>query len=82
MIMGPKRLKAKGSKLKKFRTEEGLYKFFGMDYIPPELREDRGELEAALRHKLPELVELADIKADLQIHSSSNTCPVLCTTDN
>lgn len=59
-----------GNRLKTFKTEEELYKFLGLAWIPPELREDAAELEAALSHKLPVLVELADIKADLQIHSS------------
>jgi DNA polymerase (family 10) len=59
-----------GGKLKKFATEEEFYKKLGMDWIPPELREDTGELEAAVAHKLPKLVELSDIKADLQIHSN------------
>ncbi|MBI2103766.1 DNA polymerase III [Candidatus Woesebacteria bacterium] len=54
----------------KFKDEESFYRFIGMDYIPPELREDTGEIEAAIDHKLPKLVELEDIKADLQIHSS------------
>lgn len=69
------KLKAKSSKLKKLATEEELYQILGMKWIPPELREDMGELEAALRsaqgklHGLPKLVELKDIKADLQIHS-------------
>ncbi len=51
-------------------TEEGVYKAIGMDWIPPELREDRGEIEAALQHRLPELVELKDIKGDLHVHST------------
>ena len=42
----------------------------GMEWIPPELREDSGEIEAALENKLPKLVEASEIKADLQIHSS------------
>jgi len=41
-----------------------------MDFIEPELREDTGEIEAALNHKLPTLVDLENVKADLQIHSS------------
>ncbi|KKU16495.1 MAG: hypothetical protein UX25_C0031G0003 [Candidatus Woesebacteria bacterium GW2011_GWC2_45_9] len=61
-------IKTKG-KLQKFAFEEKFYKKLGMDWIPPELREDAGEIEAAVSHKLPELVELKDIKADLQIHS-------------
>ncbi len=54
----------------KFKDEESFYKYIGMDYIPPELREDAGEIQAAQEHKLPKLVELKDIKGDLQIHSS------------
>jgi DNA polymerase (family 10) len=59
----------KTGKLTKFKTEEELYKFFGLGFIPPEIREDSGEIEAAKNHKLPKLVELSDIKGDLQIHS-------------
>lgn len=61
-------IKIKG-KLEKLSTEEAFYRKLGMDYIPPELREDTGEIEAALNHKLPELLEEKDVKADLQIHS-------------
>lgn len=57
-------------KLLKFPTEEAFYKKLGMDWIEPELREDAGEIEAAVNHKLPELVELKDVKADLQMHSN------------
>ena len=55
--------------VKKTATEEEFYKTLGLDYIPPELREDTGEIEAAKERNLPELVELKDIKSDLQIHS-------------
>ncbi len=51
-------------------TEEGVYNAVGMDWIPPELREDRGEIEAAMEHRLPKLVELKDIKGDLHVHST------------
>jgi len=51
-------------------TEEEVYKTLGMDYIEPELREDRGEIQAALQHQLPKLVELKDIKGDLHFHSN------------
>ena len=61
-------IKIKG-KLNKLANEEEFYKKLGMDWIPPELREDTGEIEAALNHKLPRLVELKDVKGDLQIHS-------------
>lgn len=56
--------------LKKFATEEEFYKYLKMDWIPPELREDNGEIQAALAHQLPNLVELGQIKGDLQIHSN------------
>jgi len=50
-------------------TEEEIYKTLGIPWIPPELREDRGEIESALDGKLPVLVERKDIKGDLHIHS-------------
>ena len=53
-----------------FANERALYEFLGLSYIPPELREDRGEVELAKLHKLPKLVNLKDIKSDLHIHSS------------
>ncbi|RLI70588.1 DNA polymerase III, partial [Candidatus Heimdallarchaeota archaeon] len=49
--------------------EKQIYKKLGLDYIPPELREDTGEIQAAQSHKLPKLVELKDIKGDLHCHS-------------
>ncbi|MEW6085589.1 MAG: DNA polymerase/3'-5' exonuclease PolX [Chloroflexota bacterium] len=51
-------------------TEEEVYKTLGLPWIPPELREDRGEIEAAKANKLPKLIELKDLKADLQMHST------------
>ncbi len=51
-------------------TEEQVYKTLGLPWIPPELREDRGEVQAAKANKLPKLIELKDIKADLQVHST------------
>jgi len=50
-------------------TEEEVYTVLGIPWIPPELREDRGEIEAALSGKLPVLVQLEDIKGDLHVHS-------------
>lgn len=55
--------------LKKYDDEVRFYKTLEMDWIPPELREDQGEILAAARHQLPDLVELKDIKGDLHIHS-------------
>jgi DNA polymerase (family 10) len=51
-------------------TEEQVYKTLGLPWIPPELREDRGEVQAAKAGKLPNLIEVKDIKADLQVHST------------
>lgn len=59
-----------GKKLELFATEEDFYDKLGMDWIPPELREDTGEIEVAIKHGLPELVELADIKGDFHLHSA------------
>ena len=49
--------------------EEDVYRILGLSYIPPEMREDTGEIEAALKGRLPRLVELKDIKGDLHVHS-------------
>src|SRR3954452_17728340 len=53
-----------------FTTEEEVYERLGMQYIPPELRENRGELEAARRGTLPELIELSDIRGALHMHTT------------
>lgn len=52
-----------------FDREEDLYKHLGMEWVPPEIREDEGEVEAALAGRLPKLVEVSDIKGDLHVHS-------------
>jgi DNA polymerase (family 10) len=51
-------------------SEEDIYRALNLQYIPPELREDRGEIEAAARNALPELVKISDIKGDLHCHST------------
>lgn len=51
-------------------TEQEVYKALGLPWIPPELREDHGEVQAAKANKLPKLIEVKDIKADLQVHST------------
>jgi len=53
-------------------TEEEVYERLGMQWIPPELREDRGELQAAAEGKLPELIELGDIRGDLHMHTTAS----------
>jgi DNA polymerase (family 10) len=54
----------------KFADEEQVYERLGYQFIPPELRENAGELEAARRGELPTLVELRDLKGDLHTHTS------------
>ena len=52
------------------RTEEEIYNALGLPWIPPTMREDRGEIELAMTGKLPRLVEMKDIKGDLHVHST------------
>jgi len=52
------------------RTEEEIYAALGMDWIPPELREDHGEIDAAIAHTLPALVTLSDVRGDLHTHTN------------
>jgi len=59
----------KGNQLVAGKTEEEIYEKLGMQYIPPEMREVRGEIELALKNKLPKIVEYNEIKGDLHIHS-------------
>jgi DNA polymerase (family 10) len=53
-------------------TEEEIYAALGMDWMPPELRENLGEIEAAARHALPRLIERADLKGDLHMHTNES----------
>src|SRR5947209_18449685 len=62
----------KGEKRVAGRTEEEIYSKLKLDYIPPELRENTGEIAAAEKHRLPHLVRLEDIKGDLQMHSTAS----------
>ncbi|MEW6034047.1 MAG: DNA polymerase/3'-5' exonuclease PolX [Chloroflexota bacterium] len=55
--------------LEKFATEEQFYRRLGLQYIPPEIREDQGEIERAAAETLPRLVEQGDIKGDFHVHS-------------
>jgi DNA polymerase (family 10) len=57
-----------GAKLIAAQTEEEVYAKLGMPWMPPELRENRGEIEAALAGKLPEIIGYTDIKGDLHVH--------------
>ena len=52
-------------------TEEEIYSALGMDWMPPELRENLGEIEAAARHELPRLIEQADLQGDVHMHTTA-----------
>jgi len=61
----------KGTRRAAGKTEEEIYTKLGLDWIPPELREARGEIALAREHRLPHLVEVNDIRGDLQMHTSA-----------
>lgn len=52
-------------------SEESVYRAVGLPYIPPELRENRGEIEMARKGPLPQLVELSDLRGDLHVHTKA-----------
>jgi DNA polymerase (family 10) len=62
----------KGKKMIGGKEENDIFKALGLQYIPPEIREDKGEIEAALKGDIPELVELKDIRGDLHAHTVSS----------
>lgn len=59
----------KTEKMKAYPTEKEFYRAIGLDWVPPELREDAGEIEMAAKGDLPKLIELSDVRGDLQMHS-------------
>ena len=62
----------RGSRRVAGETEEGVYRALGLAFIPPELREERGEIEAAARNALPTLLERVDLKGDLHAHTDAS----------
>src|SRR5262249_41712750 len=54
------------------KDESDIYRYFGMDYIPPEMRENTGELDLAELHKLPKLVELSDLRGTFHNHTTES----------
>jgi DNA polymerase (family 10) len=68
--LSEKGVKLKDGTTKTFDDEHEFYNFLGLEWIPPEIRENQGEIDASLNHKLPKLVELKDIKGDFHIHSN------------
>ncbi len=69
LALGPEGVLEKGGRSRPARSEEEVYSELGLAYIPPELREGRGEVEAAAEGRLPRLVELSDIRGDLHVHT-------------
>jgi DNA polymerase (family 10) len=63
--------RAKDEKRLSGADEEDVFKAVGLPFIPPELREDRGEIQAAEKGKLPKLIESEDIRGDLQMHTKA-----------
>ncbi len=64
--------KVDGGEIVARKTEEEIYGALGLDWIPPELRENSGEIEAAAAHKLPKLVEQSQIRGDLHMHTTES----------
>jgi DNA polymerase (family 10) len=62
----------KGEKRVAGGSEEEIYSKLKLDFIPPELRENTGEIAAAEHHKLPQLIALTDVKGDLQMHTTAS----------
>jgi len=62
----------KGGKRIAGRTEEEIYGKLKLEFVPPELRENTGEIAAAEKHNLPKLIELRDVKGDLQMHTTAS----------
>jgi DNA polymerase (family 10) len=62
----------KGERRVAGKSEEEIYAKLKLDYIPPELRENTGEIEAAAEHRLPRLIALEDIRGDLQMHTTAS----------
>jgi len=72
---GIKKIKDPKAGLATYSTEKDFYNALGLDLIPPEMRENTGEIELAAKHKLPRLIELSDIKGDLHLHSNFSIEP-------
>ncbi len=62
----------KGNKNLAHKEEKDIYSYLGLCYIPPELRENQGEIEAAKKNELPNLINVSDLKGDLQMHTKES----------
>lgn len=67
---GSSRGKTRKNKMIAGQTEEEIYQKLGLQFIPPEMRENKGEIELAKKHKLPKLIDYGDLKGDLQIQTN------------
>lgn len=68
--IGDKSEKGTTGRSKTFASEKHFYEYLGVDWIPPELREGTSEIDIAIKHQIPELVKVGDIKGDFHIHSN------------
>ena len=68
--LGEEEKRGKGKKVVRCDDEEGIYRALELDYVSPELRENRGEIEAAIAHRLPPLLEEADIRGTFHCHTT------------
>ena len=62
----------KSSRVERFAREDNFYGYLGLQYIPPEIREDMGEIDLAERHAIPALIEPKDIRGDFHTHSTGS----------
>jgi DNA polymerase (family 10) len=63
----------KRNKIIPTKNEEEIYEKLGMQYMPPEMRESRGEVKLSLEHRIPKIVEMNDLKGDMHLHSNEST---------
>jgi len=64
--------RVKGKRKLAGKEEKDIYQILGLSYVPPEMREDRGEIELAIKNALPRLVNIGDIRSDIHIHTEAS----------
>jgi DNA polymerase (family 10) len=72
---GMKKVKGENPIVKEFDNEKSLYEFLDLQYIPPEIREGTTEIDVSLKKKIPQLIELSDIKGDFHMHAAYDLKP-------
>ncbi len=68
--IGDKSEKGTTGRSRTFASEKDFYEFLGVDWIPPEIREGTSEVDVAIKHEIPDLVQVGDIKGDFHMHSN------------